>query len=239
MSESGGAGPADPGPGAIILDTGPAVALARLAYVDGLLSQPDFRLVLPRPVAHELDAKPDAAGAELARRIPISETAADELASIWQPGSGPALGAGELAVILVAERLRNRRPRSSVVAIIDDRDAWRFAARRWGESDELTGTLGLLYLIHERGLQKRTLTVDVARLRAGGYRFSEAEVEHFLRSATRALGAVREAGQPASELWLKRMRTAGLQRSASRRSRSRRSEHSIGDDPGRTSPAER
>lgn len=218
------------GPASIVLDTGPTIALDRLGYIDRLLSQRDLRLVLPRPVAEELEAKPEAAGARLARRLPISEVASTDLEGASRRRSGPALGAGELGVVLVAERLPEERSPSPVIAIIDDRDAWRFAFRRWGGSDELTGTLGILYFVHERGLHSGNLRADVATLRANGHRLSEAEVEHFLAAAARALRALPDSPLPAGELWLNRMRAAGLRRSTSRRPSREPAERSIGQD---------
>lgn len=234
MSAGGEAKPVEPGPASIVLDTGPTIALDRLGYLDVLLGQRDIRLVLPRPVAEELEAKPEAPGAGVAPRLSICDLPRADLESVRRPGAGPALGAGELAVVLVAERLRKEHPQSSVLAIIDDRDAWRFAAHRWGGSEELTGTLGVLYFIHERGLQRRDLQADVGKLRASGHHLSEAEVEHFLSSTRKALRAVRDVPAPAGELWLKRMRTAGLQRSTSRRGRPGQSGHSVGE--GRRRP---
>lgn len=139
----------------IVLDAGPAISMDRLQYADSLQSQPDLELVLPETVAAELVRKSALPGAVLPERLRQEAVDEDVLMRLRESrGNGPMLGAGELGVIAVSERL-SAAGTPNVISILDDRHAWKFALERWTSDKALTGTLGLLYLVHERGLAHR------------------------------------------------------------------------------------
>lgn len=218
---SGAADEGDPrvDPDEIILDTGPCIALDRLDYATVLSRETDLLLSIPEPVARELSAKPDDPGGRLPARLqvrPIDGVEADQLRR--QVGR-PILGPGEIGVILAAERqwAGGGRP---ACAVIDDRDAWEFARARWGGVQRLAGSLSLIYLVHERQLQRRPLRQDVEVLMHSTHRLSEAQAARFIRYAEPLLQHAHATGvtPPAGEAWLRRIREAGMQRQSRQRS---------------------
>lgn len=197
----------------IILDTGPAIALDRLGYADLLSGEKDLLLSLPLPVAEELAAKPDHPGGRLPARLCVRSLDHLDIHPMQREIRGPILGPGEIGVIAAAEDQWSGGGKPAC-AVIDDRDAWEFARSRWGGVDRLTGSLSLLYLVHERRLEKRPLREDVDLLARSTHRLSGTEAVKFLRHAGPLLQRNRATGTilPAGEAWLRRVRESGMQR---------------------------
>ncbi len=121
-----------------------------------------YRVVLPRAVAEELSARPDASGSGVvsldwvSHRAPLAE-------SVRRVGrEPPAVGRGETEDIALGLEL-------SCLVVLDDRKA-RLRTRRVGL--EITGTLGVLLRLHRLGLASRRLEEDLRLLEEVGMRIS-------------------------------------------------------------------
>lgn len=224
MSETGQADSRGRERDEIILDTGPSIALDRLGYVEILSREADLLLSIPEPVARELSAKPDAPGGRVPALLQVRPVDGVAIDLLQRRAGRPILGRGEIGVILSAERQWSSSDRPAC-AVIDDRDAWEFARARWSGVERLAGSLSLVYLVHERELQRRPLHHDVEALMHSTHRLSEAQAARFMQNAEPLLRRARTTGAalPAGEAWLRRIREAGLQR----QSRGRRAEQSV------------
>lgn len=208
----------------IILDSGPAIALDRLDYVEVLGRESDLLLSIPEPVSRELAAKPDRPGGRLPELLATRSVESALIDKLQRQVGKPVLGPGEIGVILATERQWSGGGKPAC-AVIDDRDAWEFARARWGGVERLCGSLSLLYLVHERQLQRRSLSDDVEVLMRSTHRLSEAQATRFIRYAEPLLERARATGValPAGEAWLRRVREAGMQRTPARQPPAERS----------------
>lgn len=202
----------------IILDSGPSIALDQLGYIEVLATEGDLLLSLPEPVARELGSRPDRPAGRLPEQLRVRAVGSTEIRQLQRDAGRPILGPGELGVILAAEDQWSRGCARPACAVIDDRDAWEFARARRGGLDRLCGTLSLLYLIHERRLERRPLRQDVEVLVRSAHRLSDAQATRFLDGAEPLLKRARATGAtlPAGEAWLRCMREGGLGRQGRR-----------------------
>lgn len=118
--------------------------------------------MVPRAVAEELSARPDASGSGVVSLDWVSRRAPDA-ESVRRVGrEPPAVGRGETEVIALGLEL-------SCPVVLDDRKA-RLRARRAGL--EITGTLGVLLRLHRLGLTSRNLEEDLGLLEEADMRIS-------------------------------------------------------------------
>jgi hypothetical protein len=193
-------------PRILVLDAGPAIALDRLGYVPMLRGQDDITLAIAPAVAGELRSKPGAPGYNVPDLAVTVNPDAAAMKAVMDDGRRPrALHAGELETIAVVEglgKLPSATPGAPgsipVSAVIDDSVARRFArARGLGASNQLTGTLGLLGLIHVRGINLRSQDGDIEGLRQMGYHLDSRLVEQFKETTWKQVAATQRT-QPAT-----------------------------------------
>lgn len=179
----------------LVLDTGPVVALDRLGYAESLARGLIGTAVIPSTVAHELHRGEPRPGAGLAKTLKVihtPETALDRFVREHQVQ--PSIHAGELGVVALTVALRGQDRGLDARAVIDDLPARKLAIKAGlTPAVALTGTLGLLIVIHDSGLAVGPLAEEIALLQRAGYRFSDALVRRALevrpdRSETRTPG---------------------------------------------------
>jgi predicted nucleic acid-binding protein len=154
----------------LVLNAFPLVCLGK-AELLWLLTAPDFRVLIPRPVADEVCAQLNDAGARwligLGAGYTAEAQAIDSLLLAWD------LGAGETSVIS-----QGILDRDSVV-VLDD-----LAARRCAMASGLrcTGTLGLLLMAKRRRLVPAVMPL-VDRLKSAGLYVGDGLVRALRESA--------------------------------------------------------
>jgi uncharacterized protein len=123
-----------------------------------------YRVVVPEAVASELLARPRSPGGEIPNQpwVERLEPTARSLRHVRaQP---PPVDPGETAAIALALDL-------SALVVLDDRRARRRASRA---GLRITGTLGILVIMHRSGLATQNLPSDVELLERTGMRISPA-----------------------------------------------------------------
>lgn len=200
----------------LVLDTSPAVALDVLGYVRTLLQIPDLQLVLPTTVAAELRAKAGAPGSTLPELVRPSAVPENAIRTLLHDSRTPRrLGLGELGVVAMTESMRD--PSAEVVAVIDDGPACRFAVQRGlAVGAGLMGTLGVLGMLHGRGLQKRSAAGEIEILRAAKQRLGIALIDQFLDDRAAELAPARTAVMPTAQAWMRSVRKGGTHRTLRR-----------------------
>lgn len=153
-------GPGEAGKETAVFDASPLIFLDRLGYAPSLRKL--YWVVLPEAVASELLARPRSPGGKIPHQpwVQHSAPAAHTLRRVR--AEAPTVGPGETAAIALALDL-------SALVVLDDRRARRRASRA---GLRITGTLGILVVIHRSGLAARSLVSDVAILERAGMRIS-------------------------------------------------------------------
>lgn len=201
-----------------MLDTGPAIALDRLGYGAVLERRLPVRAVLPSTVALELRAGVGRPGAGLVGRIDTLSVRSERIDVLRQESAAPAsVHDGELGCIALAQDLRGDDPACDVLAVIDDLAARNLAIRNGlTPATGLTGTLGVLRLLHAYALAAAPLADEISLLHASGHRFSRALIERALQAPPTSL-------EHFADRWLAQSRgvSRGPRRDRVRKSRGR------------------
>lgn len=177
----------------LVLDSGPAIALDQLDYARVLAEQDDLTLALSPVVVNELTRKPGAPGSAVPGMAHTLLPPEEAVASVMNDPRRPrGLHAGELETIALAEYQGMVATAAQVTAVIDESAARSFAQHRGlTPPQRLTGTLGLLHLVHVRGLNRRGLEQEIGVLRGSGYRLAPRLAETFVRQTRQELNAAR------------------------------------------------
>lgn len=167
----------------LVLDTGPAIALDRLGYGGALEHRLPGRALLPSTVARELRTGAGRPGAGLVERIHIVSVTEERIDVLRHESGAPAsVRDGELGTIALTQDLRRDDPATDLMSVIDDLAARKLAIRTGlTPATGLTGTLGVLRLLHAYSLGAAPLAEEIALLQAAGYRFSPALVHRALQ----------------------------------------------------------
>ena len=146
----------------LALDTGPAIYLDALGYVEA--TSHVGGLVLPPAVVRELERKPNAWGARVPQ-LECTKLAVPDPGLVQIISAQRALDAGEAEVIALAAGS------GGVLPVLDDRKA-----REYAEANGIVirGTVGILIELHERGLAARSIEHDISSLRREGMRLGDA-----------------------------------------------------------------
>ena len=181
-----------------VFDTGPILALDRLGYGDRLARGMVGAVVVPSTVADELRhgaPRPTARLAELLQTVHTPDVALMRL--MHEHEVPPSIHSGELGVIALTLALRSREPTLEARAVLDDLRARKLAARvGLTPGNGMTGTLGLLTMIHDAGQAVAALPDEVDLLQRTGYRFSAALVKRVLETAPA------HQPEPTAQRWL-------------------------------------
>lgn len=177
----------------LVLDSGPAIALDHLDYARVLAEQDDIALALAPIVVDELTRKERAPGSGVPGMaqtlLPPGQAVASVLADPRRPRS---LHAGELETIALTEYQVAVASAAQVTAVIDEKAARGFAQNRGLTTPQrLTGTLGLLHLVHVRGINCRPLEKEIEVLRGSGYRLDPRLAAAFVGQTKQELDAAR------------------------------------------------
>lgn len=143
-----------------VFDASPLIFLDRLGYVSSLREL--YRVVLPEAVARELLVRPRSPGGDIPGQPWVERLTPAANSFRHVRAETPAVDPGETAAIALALDL-------SALVVLDDRRARRRALRA---GLRITGTLGILIVMHRSGLTVRDIESDVALLERAGMRIS-------------------------------------------------------------------
>lgn len=158
-----------------VVDTSPLIFLAKLDRLD-LLRKGADEILAPPAVIDEIRSHPDDASRQIAKAVSSWLTVMQvEDRGTLEMLRGD-LGSGEAEAIILSRQVGADR------VVMDDLDGRRFAHRLGVTA---VGTLGLLLAARLRG-ELPALRLEIEKLRAAGFRVSEALVGAVLRDSGEA-----------------------------------------------------